>query len=158
MLPQTFVSLLHHRTRLRSVSLPGRKETGLAHMPTLISLMSPIVTLWLPSISWLGRQLHPALGLTPKSLSHSHIWRLLQRLSQWTKRCPPACQPITAALGLKYLPYLCMTLTFDALRNLMAARTPEGVCVHVCSAAQLCLTLCDPTDCSLPGFSVHGIY
>ena len=24
-------------------------------------------------------------------------------------------------------------------------------------AAQLCLTLCDPMDCSLPGFSVHGI-
>ena len=22
---------------------------------------------------------------------------------------------------------------------------------------QLCLTLCNPTDCSLPGFSVHGI-
>ena len=24
--------------------------------------------------------------------------------------------------------------------------------------AQLCLTLCDPIDCSLPGSSVHGIY
>ena len=24
--------------------------------------------------------------------------------------------------------------------------------------AQPCLTLCDPTDCSLPGFSVHGIF
>ena len=23
--------------------------------------------------------------------------------------------------------------------------------------AQSCLTLCDPTDCSLPGSSVHGI-
>ena len=23
--------------------------------------------------------------------------------------------------------------------------------------AQSCPTLCDPTDCSLPGFSVHGI-
>ena len=23
--------------------------------------------------------------------------------------------------------------------------------------AQLCLTLCDPTDCSLPGSSIHGI-
>ena len=25
-------------------------------------------------------------------------------------------------------------------------------------AAQSCLTLCDPMDCSLPGFSVHGIF
>ena len=24
--------------------------------------------------------------------------------------------------------------------------------------AQLCLTLCDPMDCSLPGASVHGIF
>ena len=30
------------------------------------------------------------------------------------------------------------------------------VCVKVL-AAQLCLTLCDPTDYSPPGFSVHGI-
>ena len=32
------------------------------------------------------------------------------------------------------------------------------VCVCVCVwVAQSCLTLCDPTDCSPPGFSVHGI-
>ena len=32
------------------------------------------------------------------------------------------------------------------------------VCVCVCVlVAQLCPTLCDPTDCSPPGFSVHGI-
>ena len=24
--------------------------------------------------------------------------------------------------------------------------------------AQSCLTLCDPVDCSLPGFSIHGIF
>ena len=24
--------------------------------------------------------------------------------------------------------------------------------------AQLCLTLCDPMDCSPPGFSIHGIF
>ena len=29
--------------------------------------------------------------------------------------------------------------------------------VCVCSVAQLCLTLCDPMDCSPPGSSVHGI-
>ena len=31
------------------------------------------------------------------------------------------------------------------------------VCVCVCVSAQLCPTLCDPMDCSLPGSSVHGI-
>ena len=35
-----------------------------------------------------------------------------------------------------------------------------AVTVSVCRTvlvAQSCLTLCDPTNCSLPGFSVHGI-
>ena len=31
------------------------------------------------------------------------------------------------------------------------------VCASVGSAAQSCPTLCDPTDCSSPGSSVHGI-
>ena len=29
--------------------------------------------------------------------------------------------------------------------------------MRACSAAHLCLTLCNTTDCSPPGFSVHGI-
>ena len=37
----------------------------------------------------------------------------------------------------------------------------KGICytagTRVCSAAQLCLTLCTPMDCSLPGPSVHAI-
>ena len=27
-----------------------------------------------------------------------------------------------------------------------------------CEVAQSCLTLCDPMDCSPPGFSIHGIF
>ena len=30
--------------------------------------------------------------------------------------------------------------------------------ICVCSVAQSCVTLCDPTDCSLPGSSLHGIF
>ena len=30
--------------------------------------------------------------------------------------------------------------------------------VHACSVTQSCLIHCDPMDCSLPGFSVHGIF
>ena len=29
---------------------------------------------------------------------------------------------------------------------------------NMCSVTQLCLTLCDPMDCSLPGSSVRGIF
>ena len=32
-----------------------------------------------------------------------------------------------------------------------------SVCCAVCLVTQSCLTLWDPMDCSLPGFSVHGI-
>ena len=32
------------------------------------------------------------------------------------------------------------------------------MCVCVCICAQSCLTLCNPRDCSPPGFSVHGIF
>ena len=34
----------------------------------------------------------------------------------------------------------------------------EETLYSVCSVAQLCLTLCNPMDCSLPGSSVHGIF
>ena len=30
-------------------------------------------------------------------------------------------------------------------------------CLHMCVLPQSCPTLCDPVDCSLPGFSIHGI-
>ena len=45
----------------------------------------------------------------------------------------------------------------------MRVRRPTPACgmqVRVCARAKslpLCLTLCDPMDCSLPGSSVHGI-
>ena len=32
------------------------------------------------------------------------------------------------------------------------------VCVCVCEVVQLCPTLCDPMDCSLPGSSINGIF
>ena len=35
--------------------------------------------------------------------------------------------------------------------------TVEYVCMCVSLHAQSCQTLCDPLDCSLTGFSVHGI-
>ena len=41
------------------------------------------------------------------------------------------------------------------LKILHAATKTQLCCC--CSAAQLCPTLCDPMDCSLPGSSVHGI-
>ena len=36
-------------------------------------------------------------------------------------------------------------------------RWNELMCMHACSGAQSCPTLCDHMDCSSPDFSVHGI-
>ena len=38
----------------------------------------------------------------------------------------------------------------------LISRIGSGSLWHVCSVAELCLTLCDPMDCNLPGSSVHG--
>ena len=40
-------------------------------------------------------------------------------------------------------------------RGIMSMLVP---CVCVYLVAQLCLTLCDPKDCSLPRSSIHGIF
>ena len=41
----------------------------------------------------------------------------------------------------------------------MARIHPMGMCLDpVCVGAQSCLTLCNPVDCSAPGFSTHGIF
>ena len=49
--------------------------------------------------------------------------------------------------------YLSLSLMFQ-----VAGILPVDVQGEECAlAAQLCLTLCDPADCSSPGSSVHGI-
>ena len=61
---------------------------------------------------------------------------------------------------------ICFTLLYQALgavfhyvrhsrwSHFPHSSTPDPTCVCF---AQSCPTLCDPMDCSLPGFSVHGI-
>ena len=51
-------------------------------------------------------------------------------------------------LGSPEKPYSCLKLQIN-LRNEAAAAAAKSL--------QSCPTLCDPMDCSLPGFSVHGI-
>ena len=49
---------------------------------------------------------------------------------------------------------LCLMLSVSLLRNFHFA-------LGSCSVTQLCLTLCNPMDCSMPSFSVHrqlGVY
>ena len=53
-----------------------------------------------------------------------------------------------------------LTFSFDNCTIIVQSISIRGkwmkyVCV--CLVAQLCQTLCNPTDCNLPGSSVHGI-
>ena len=43
-------------------------------------------------------------------------------------------------------------------QHLWALVSSSIKCVCVCVRAQLCLTLCDPTDCNPSGCSVHGSF
>ena len=46
---------------------------------------------------------------------------------------------------------------FEISREWQFGVCKHGVCVRA-QSLQLCLTLCDPMDCSPPGSSVHGIF
>ena len=61
--------------------------------------------------------------------------------------CPCDLQPSAPSSGQAPEPHLPVWLS-------QSAGTPDHWRVLV---TQLCLTLCDPMDCSLPGSSVHGI-
>ena len=56
------------------------------------------------------------------------------------------------AWGQSLQPWLLLRIIWKALKNPIAR--PYSSC---CSVTQLCLTLCDPMDCSKPGSSVQGI-
>ena len=43
-------------------------------------------------------------------------------------------------------------------RNAQLLEIRGNVLNKLSEVAQLCLTLCDPMDCSLPGSSIHGIF
>ena len=52
----------------------------------------------------------------------------------------------------------CLCFTFKSVeREDGMPRSTTEKTVRMCSVTQLCLTLCDGTDSSSPGSSVHGI-
>ena len=59
------------------------------------------------------------------------------------------------AAGAKFPLFICESLT-KANRAVLSRSL--NVHARMCAKLlQLCLTFCDPTDCSPPGFSVHGV-
>ena len=52
--------------------------------------------------------------------------------------------------------FLSVELYHEEVNLLLEVRVFEYACTHA-KSLQLCLTLCNPMDCSPPGSSVHGI-
>ena len=80
------------------------------------------------------RQLRGFLGIT----GYCHIWIL-----GYGGLSGPLYKPITETQQAK------------TDRLIWSPETQKGLASA--KSLQSCLTLCDPMDCSLPGFSVHGI-
>ena len=60
-------------------------------------------------------------------------------------------------LSLKFVSLFSHLVNFIFLLLMNMQSCISYIIMAGCSVAQSCLTLCDPMDCSLPGFSVHGI-
>ena len=108
---------------------------------------------------WLSEQLHAMWS------SSSHVERLSigqQRSQAWTPSGAPSWQ--LTPRGLPSI--LKMNLQNPVETFQIKSCATEINCLHwsgsICqkvkvAVAHLCLTLCDPMDCSPPGSSVHGI-
>ena len=101
-------------------------------------------------------------------MAQKHDYELRTR-SQRAHACPQSllkCQVDRGSQShlicwrtLPHLLRILKTIPFCVIRELsfFAMQLCVCVCVCVCSVTQSCLTICDHTDCSPPGSSVHGI-
>ena len=72
------------------------------------------------------------------------------RASTWWNAWLPCSRSFNTTL------FLLFTYRLPPPSDMLVGITTPSVCMHV-KLLQLCSTLCDPVDCSLLGFSVHGI-
>ena len=66
--------------------------------------------------------------------------------------CPTLCDPWTAAYQAS------LSMEFSRQEHWSGLPFPSPMHESENEVAQLCLTLSDPMDCSLPGSSIHGIF
>ena len=64
------------------------------------------------------------------------------------------CKPVMSQRNRRIMQHLCYLIAVHAYIH----STSHYLLGQFSSVAQLCPTLCDPIDCSLPGSSVHGIF
>ena len=66
-----------------------------------------------------------------------------------------ACCSHEVLLFIHYLKKKWQQLSGDTSHSLTLSMSKHSKYIHFISIAQLCPTLCDPMDCSMPGFPVH---
>ena len=83
----------------------------------------------------------------------------------WTARgalLSTLCADLNGKKRQKKMHMAHIRLTHFSVQQRIARHGKETVCVcvcaHMCSVTQSCPPDCDPTDCSPPGYSVHGIF
>ena len=67
--------------------------------------------------------------------------------------CVSKESPVNWAFGRSMQPWF----VFKAMSSLIKYQVPSSLVSTLASVTQSCPTLCDPMDCSLPGYSVHEV-
>ena len=149
------------RAKLTTVTASSVKLKVLQH------LASPVALFLAKSTAELGpsRSKNDKEGLVGKAFWGWWWWKLGLSLNE--TRFPLGIKR-HSSWNLEKVHGACLT-SHSALENVLSSwwrqsleenwNFPLGIhilCVCVCSGAKLCLTLCNPMDCSPPGSSVHG--
>ena len=84
-------------------------------------------------------------------------------LGHWTPRKLPFCHSVKCFLLTRYIRRSFMeqtgvTIVTESIFRPHSSFSLAVLSTILCEVTQLCLTLCSPMDCSLPGFSVYGIF
>ena len=72
--------------------------------------------------------------------------------------CPTLCDPMNRSMPGFPVHHQLLELTQTHIHRVSDAIQPSHPYLSETEVAQLCLTLCDPMDCSLPGSFVCGIF
>ena len=102
---------------------------------------------------------HRALGWAPLSYSKFPLAILHMVVYMFPCHSHNSSHPLLPTLCPKFCS-LCLYLHCSSANRFSSTISCMCVCVCVCVCVlvtQLCLTLCIPVDCILPGSSVHGI-
>ena len=140
---------------------PTFRKVNLQLTPPSSKVTSPVKPAWGLLPSTLSQQLaylslNDFFFLTSiyESILTTELWLLIY-VSVSQKRQQTSHRQEACFIHCANVPGTWLFTEQQNTNNLFCSVARMRVFVHVC--AQLCLTLCNPKDCSLPAYSVHGI-